>query len=93
MRWRAAAEEDGIDFTGTAELFELSFQRFQIIADQVVAACDQGEVAVSAAMGAKRHMDIGGAGFVKVCDLQCAFKAKGEVDRRAYREASLRIDL
>jgi len=58
VRRRSAAEEDRIDFMRLSELRQLALQRFQVGIDQVVAAGNEREVAIAAAMAAEGDVDV-----------------------------------
>src|SRR5262245_61963685 len=58
MRWRAAAKKQRIDLARLAEPAQFFFQCSQKRLDQFVAPRDQREIAIAAAMPAKRHVNI-----------------------------------
>ena len=59
MGRRAAAEVERVDFARRLELLQLELDRPQIVADQIVAAGDEREVAVAAVMPAEGDVDVG----------------------------------
>ena len=56
---RATAEEQRVDRPRRAEPGQFGRDRLQIAVDQIVAAGHEREIAIAAAMGTKRHVNVG----------------------------------
>src|SRR5262245_18867392 len=67
MRWRAAADEERLDFARLAEPTQLALERCKVGLDQSVAPGDECEVAVPAAVSAKRNVNVGRTRSHEIC--------------------------
>ena len=67
MRGRPAAEEQRVHFPRLAQPTQFALQRIEIRLDQIIPAGHQREIAIPAAMPAKRHVDVGGSGRKRLC--------------------------
>jgi hypothetical protein len=60
VRRSSAADEESGDGSWELEGSQLDFQGLQVVADEMVLACHQREIAIAAAVGAEGNVNVGG---------------------------------